>query len=466
MTTFKTYPKHRVIWSEGQLLLPQHFQQLERHVFHQASSARTQLHAEGFGWSQLEIDLEALKQGVLAVTRAQALLPDGTVLDLPGDGRLPPALKLQAEHAGQTVCLALPRQGVVFDGVPEEASWSSYEPAAQATALSRFVARDHALADDSAPDAEPQNVLLGLLSPRLCLEGELTAQDLALPVARLKDCVSGGACNLQPEFIPPLLDLRAHPWLLSAVESLLGLLRHRIEWQQRRLNQPQTTAVLETTDFLMLQSLLRHEAALRFELTVRPVSPLAVLRQLVMLGADLLACGHPPAVLQTPLQWKPSDLGANFVPLIQEVRRVLSRMRERLALEIVLQPGSDGSYLCHDPLPDMGAQARIVIAVQAQVPNDWLWQRFASQVVLCAADQLMDRVRMQMSGVELRHLPTAPAELPLQMGWHYFELQGGSDAWADVVQRRSLAMHVAGQWPGLAVRAWVVEARTGQREDT
>jgi type VI secretion system protein ImpJ len=149
--------------------------------------------------------------------------------------------------------------------------------------------------------------------------------------------------------------------------------------------------------------------------------------------------------------------------VLRSLRDTLSQMRERLAMEIALSPSTDGSFLSTQSLPEIGHGVRIVIAVQAQVPNDWLWQRFADQAIVCASDRLAHRVRLQLPGVKLLHLPVVPPELPLQMGWHYFELERDGQAWAELVQSRSVGLHASGQWPGLQLCGWLLQPRTGQR---
>jgi type VI secretion system protein ImpJ len=68
-----------------------------------------------------------------------------------------------------------------------------------------------------------------------------------------------------------------------------------------------------------------------------------------------------------------------------------------------------------------------------------------------------------MRGVELKHLSTAPAELPLQAGWHYFELIRDSHSWHEIVQSRSLGLHISGHWPGLGMRVWLLQANALKR---
>lgn len=421
------------------------------------------MQADFYGWRRLELDPDSLRRGLLCVRQAIGLYPDGTVLDMPVHALLPEPLTLSARHVGGVVCVAIANAGVSFDSLAAEPSWSSPVTIRTEPKVARVSAYEHPLPDETDDLGAHHPTLLGRLRCRLCLADELSASEIGLPVARVLSGSDQGEFVLDDQFVPPILDLRANPPLKSSVESIVDLIRHRSNWQIDRLNQPQSTSVLETTDFLLLQSLLRHESSIIFELAMAPTSPLAVLRHLVTLCADVAACSYPPTRITLPDRLSAQDLGPPFATVLRYLRDTLSQMRERLAMEIALSPSTDGSYLSTQSLPEIGHGVRIVIAVQAQVPNDWLWQRFADQAIVCASDRLAHRVRLQLPGVKLLHLPAVPPELPLQMGWHYFELERDGQAWAELVQARSVGLHVSGQWPGLDLCGWLLQPRTGHR---
>jgi type VI secretion system protein ImpJ len=466
MTVTNSYSTHRVVWSEGQLLSPQHFQQQERAIFNQIGSARKHLIPEFKGWSRLTIDVDALQRGVFSLTDAAGILPDGTLIDFPAHGKLPQSLPLLDSHMGEVICLALAKDGVGFNLAKEEPSWSDYSPLTSQNRHVRMIAQEQPLADESDPDSDPQHLLLGILCPRLCLQKDLWTDEVYLPLVRLRPGTKSDGFSIDSTFIPPLLDVRANAFLMSELESVIDLINYRVKWQIDRLNQPQTSSVLETTDFLLLQSLLRHETALRFELNLKPASPLATFRQLISLCSDLAACNYPPSHANVSIDWQSSNLGGTFSPILMFLKRQLTLMRQRLSINIEFKTTSDGTYVSIQSLPEIEHNSRIILAVQAQVPNDWLWQRFSQQAIVCASDRLADRVRLQLGGVSLTHLPAAPAELPLQAGWHYFEIEKNGLAWAELIQSKSLGIHVTGQWPGLSLLGWFVQSKTGQRETT
>ena len=68
----------KVVWQEGMLLRPQHFQQNDRYYDYQLK-VRTQRQT-GCSWGlfQLEIDHQFLTTGKLVISQASGILPDGT----------------------------------------------------------------------------------------------------------------------------------------------------------------------------------------------------------------------------------------------------------------------------------------------------------------------------------------------------------------------------------------------------
>src|SRR5688500_15296937 len=87
----------KVLWSKGVLLNPQHLQLQDRYLEELLEFRLDALTFCPWGFRRLTIDREALAGGVLSVTEAAGLLPDGLVFDIPSADPAPPPLPL-AEH--------------------------------------------------------------------------------------------------------------------------------------------------------------------------------------------------------------------------------------------------------------------------------------------------------------------------------------------------------------------------------
>lgn len=108
--------KHKVVWSEGMLLQPQHLQQHDRFLQTQLEARVTALRAYGWGFSALDIDPQQLALGKVSLLSYSGILPDGTPVGLPFDDEMPPPLTIPDDARDLTVVLALPS---LRPGIPE-----------------------------------------------------------------------------------------------------------------------------------------------------------------------------------------------------------------------------------------------------------------------------------------------------------------------------------------------------------
>ena len=130
---------------------------------------------------------------------------------------------------------------------------------------------------------------------------------------------------------------------------------------------------------------------------------------------------------------------------------------EQTAVPIVLQDRKHGVRVAMIPDLDMQRNAQFVLAVTAQLPGDALRARFPTQVKIGTVERIRDLVNLQLPGVGLRPLPVAPRQIPYHAGFNYFELETrGNEMWKQLESSGGLAMHVAGDFPGLELEFWAV----------
>ena len=98
----------------------------------------------------------------------------------------------------------------------------------------------------------------------------------------------------------------------------------------------------------------------------------------------------------------------------------------------------------------------LVLAVKAQLPVEQLQQQFPLQSKIADPEQIRERIALQLPGVALRHLPVAPRHLPYHAGFSYFELDQQHPDWTPLIRSAQLALHVAGEFPGLELQLWAI----------
>ena len=92
-----------VVWSEGMLLAPQHLQQFDRYVQRLIAERFRAAHGFDTGFTALDLDAQALRNGRLELRAARGVFPDGTPFATPEEDPLPPARSIEGHFKIKTI---------------------------------------------------------------------------------------------------------------------------------------------------------------------------------------------------------------------------------------------------------------------------------------------------------------------------------------------------------------------------
>jgi type VI secretion system protein ImpJ len=379
--------------------------------------------------------------------RAAGVLPDGTPFLIPQTDAAPVPLDVPADVKGETVYLAAP---VAREGV-DQVAFNGHD----AGELRRYHATDEALRDHTNTGDEPEPVQTGALSLRLLPARELSDGYAALGIARVLERRSDHQLTLDRAYVAPQTRIDASGQLSAMASLLHGLVQQRAQLLASRMGQL-GHGVSELADFLMLQALNRAEPLFRQHALAPHAHPETLHRDCLQLAGDLATfVTESRHAAEYPL-YRHDDLRASFAPLLEDLRRMLSVVLERNALQIDLVDRTHGVRTAIVPDAELLRSASFVLAVNAQLPADQVRQRFPAQSKLGPVDRIRDLVNLQLPGIGLRPLPVAPRQLPFHAGFHYFELDRGGELWKQLERNGSLALHVAGDFPGLELELWAI----------
>ncbi|MHC3924635.1 type VI secretion system baseplate subunit TssK [Alcaligenes nematophilus] len=436
----------KVIWTEGLFLRPQHFQQMERYLEHYAHAGRRAAQPFCWGFETLSLDEQALSMGSVALREACGLLPDGTPFDC-----RPGAMQIVAWTAPEVVrperlMLVLPRRQagraeIQFDG--------------HSSRRSRYVVSEQDLYDSSGLSPEPCLSQLGRLQPVLLPESEVYEDSVAMPVARILERRPDRSLVLDPDFIPPILSIQAHARLSALSADVQALLQARAQALAERLG-PGGRGQGDVADFMMLELVNRYRAALwamEQRVHVHPGELYQAWMELHGALATYTQDGRQPLIWPS---YQHDDLAQSFLPLVLELRRALSVVLEQQAVSIALEDKGQGVRLAQIADRALLRQAGFVLAVQADLPAQTVRQHFAAQVKLGPVERIRDLVHLQLPGIGLQPLSVAPRALPYHAGFTYFELEKGGELWRQLEQNGALALHLAGDFPGLQLEFWAI----------
>lgn len=304
-----------VLWHEGMLLAPQHFQQ---------ASARAEsllgyaLGATGlFPWGirRLSVDRALLAAGRFRVTELEAILPDGLAVLYPRDGE--PLLELDLAKAKAELADA---PMAVHLAVPVEAA--APEPGAPKRTRS---VEGRPVADANTGDGD---LAVARLRPVLSLH--LTASPLvppsakyvSLPIARVG--FTDDAFTLQP-FAPPRTTMPAGTELADLARQVASRLRDKAAALAERLRSASADTMPGGSLLETLRSMVAHLPRLEGLVEAEQVHPFLVYLTLCDMAGGLAWLGGQP-LPPVPPRYRHAD----SLPAFQELSDFLLRMVERV----------------------------------------------------------------------------------------------------------------------------------------
>lgn len=442
--------ENKVVWTEGLFLQPQHFQQQDRYTERLVRASTAGLVPFSYGLSLLELDADLLTLGKFALRAAAGILPDGTPFSVPGDVDHPRPLDVPEAARNSIIHLLLPTR---LPGGTETA------PADQTETVARYVVAEHEASDINAGYQGSATIPVGKLRLRFALEGEARDGHTAIGLARIAEVRPDKSIVLDESYIPPLLLTSASAALTGFVTQLQGLLHHRAEALAGRVSESATRGAAEIADYLMLQLCNRYEPLLtHLAGIVGQLHPEAFYRVAVSLAGELSTFTESRKRPAAFPPYRHDDLHATFRPVMAALRQSLSAVLEQNAVPIPLQERKFGIRV--GPIVDRSliGSATWVLAVKAQMPAEALRRGFPNMVKIGPVEQIRELINVALPGVAVRALPVAPRQLPYYAGTTYFELDRSSPYWAALARSGGIAIHVAGEVPGLEMECWAIRA--------
>jgi type VI secretion system protein ImpJ len=440
---------NRVIWSEGLFLQPQHFQQQERYFERYVESRCRALVPHGWGFTEIEFERDHLSIGKAALRRAAGVFPDGTPFQLPDDDPLPAPIDIGSDVRDQILYLAVPlrRPGeleAIRDGNGDE--------------LARHDVRQMPTADATASGSDPAVVEVGALRTRLLLAKDVTDAYGCIPLAHIVECRADRQVVLDDRFIPTVLYVRAANRLAAWTSELLGLLHQRGEALAGRVSATARGGAAEFADFLMLQAINRYEPLLGHFVESGEMHPEDVFNICVAAAGEFATftsnSRRPP---KTPA-YRHERLRESFDPVILALRESLSKVLTQVAIPIPIEPKKFGIHVAIVTDRSLYGSAVFVLAARADIASEELRRRFPAQLKVGPVEKITDLVRLQLPGVPVHAIPVAPRQIPFHAGFAYFELDQTDPLWGQLQNSGGIAMHVAGEFPGLALEFWAIRS--------
>lgn len=435
----------KVVWSEGMLLTPQHFQQWDRHL-EGLISARFRVHDPlAWGITGLDINHDGLANGRFTLLQCTVIMPDGLVIDIPDEDGAPQTRVFTElfhptmESLGVYLGLPVDRSDGMTCQLGKE---SGARPP-------RFLA-EHIEAVDTTTGDNPREVLVAKKNLRIFFSGEETADTVSIKIAELVRMPTG-AVGLKETYIPPCLWMSASIYLLRLLRGLIELLvakRATFSDAQRGVME---LIGADLGKFALVAAVSTHLPVLQHLSQIEQVHPESLYSALVRLAGQLLMLAPPSESPDLP-PYQHENLSATFEVLDKRIRSIIEGVTPTRYVTISLDSTGDNVWVGRVPESRLFASAQFFVMASGDLPEDQVRNLVPHQVKIGSPSKLKEIVAAAMPGVKLYHTPRPPASLPMKIGTQYFRLDDRGVFWEEIKKSQVVALHVPESLQGIRIQ--------------
>jgi type VI secretion system protein ImpJ len=432
----------RVVWSEGMLVSPQHFQQSDLYHENLLNSRLAALAPQTWGVHTLEMDQGALASEQVGVARFQGVLPDGTALSFQTADAEAPASRAVGAHFAPAqpaldVFLALPKERRGVPSIAPENTDAADFRRARFRAVSRTV-------DDLSGESAEQSIVFAQRNLSILFGDEPSDDFDTIKIAEITRTPSG-ALALNQTFIPPLLCCSASPFLMTHLRRLLAL----VTAKQRQLSQERQQrdaasvefGANEVTRYLQLAAL---NAALPFLVHAGRAGDISA-RELYLFLIQMLGQLSTLASEADPTSLPAfcfADLRTTFEPLFMLLHQLLCSSVREACVPVPVEV-RDGVHVALLNDERVARCAQFVLAAQAQgVAEEQLARELPIRAKIASPAQLPFLLKSATRGLGLQVTHRPPAEIPVRPQVAYFILDGTGEHWRRALDEQGLAIYL------------------------
>jgi len=417
-------------------LSPQHLQAQERFVEDSARFYLDSLNSRSWGFSEIQIDTKALSEGRLAITLASGIFPDALSLDIPASEYPPPARVLDE-------CFQGGRQSCIFYlAVPEYLQGGMNVAVNRSNVSTRFLAQMQMVRDENTGSGE-KPIQVARKNLQILAEGENREGSVVLGFTRILRSETG-MYQIDPTYIPPLIDIHAHPTLKRILSNLIELLVARssqLSGARRQKNQSLADfTASDIANFWLLYTINSHLPVLRHFLESTNIRPELLFSELSDLAGALTAFSTKIAPKDLPA-YSHEQLGVCFGELDRLIRVMLETVIPSNFVALPLKMVKDTIYATSIDKDAYFVGSRFYLAIAADIRDADLIDRSQKLLKACSATQLETLIRNALPGLRLQHVPTPPRSIPVKLRHQYFAIEQGGPVWESVLRARNFAVY-------------------------
>lgn len=444
----------KIVWNEGMLLTPQHFQQWDNYHEELVNSRVRSVAPYAYGVLSMQINQEAIGNANFQITGCRAVMPDGLFLNFPDQEGAPDLRPVgdhfHAEQEKLGVYLAIPAKKM------GEANFQGSGAAPQPNI--RYL-QEGALVRDETSGTNEQPIAYARNNVRIVFDDEIRDGFTSIKIAELTRTPTG-QLQISNEYIPPILDVTASDWLVSMLRQLVEVLitKSGSLGEQRRQRQA-GLADFTTSDagvFWLLHTINSSIPTISHYFRAQLVHPEKLYLEMATLVGKLMtfSTDHNPKDI---VKYDHDDLYFTFYTLNAQLRLLLETVIPSRCVAIPLEKVRDALYVGRVEDERLLKEAGFFLAVRSQIPEAKLIEGVPRVIKIASRDVIDTVIGSALPGVVLSYSNPPPAPIPARIGFKYFSLDSNGPYWDGIRGSKVLAVYVPDEIPGEKLEMYAVK---------
>jgi type VI secretion system protein ImpJ len=444
----------KIVWNEGMLLTPHHFQQWDNYHEELLNSRVRSMMPFEYGILDLRVNGEAVANGNFQITNCRAVMPDGLMISVP-DAEAVPDMRpvgshfaVEAERLG--VHLAIPARKI------GEANFQNN--GGKASSNLRFL-QEGSMVKDETTGANEQPLAYAKSNLRIIFDDELRDGFTTLKIAELQRTPTG-QLKISENYIPPILKVSASEWLVYLLRQVVEILVTKSgSLSEQRRSSNASLADFTTSEvavFWLLNTINASIPTMAHYFRSSLLHPEKLYLEMGELVGKLMTFSiehHPKDIVK----YDHDDLYFTFSNLSSQLKELLDTVIPSRCVPIPLEKTRDTLYVGRIEDERLLKDAAFYLAVRAQMPEAKLIDGVPRVVKIASRDVIDSVIGSALPGVVLTLASPPPAPIPARVGFKYFHLDNIGPYWNGIAGSKVISVYVPNEIPDEKLELYAVK---------
>jgi len=444
----------KIVWNEGMLLTPHHFQQWDNYHEELLNSRVFSMMAYNYGVLDLQVNSEAVANGNFQITNCRAVMPDGLVVNVP-DTEAVPDMRPIGNHFG----VEAEKLGVHLAIPAKKAGEANFQASGAAVSNNLRFLQEGSLVKDETSGTNEQPVAYAKSNLRIVFDDELRDGFTSIKIAELQRTPTG-QLKISDDYIPPILNIAGSGWLANMLRQTVEILITKsgsLGEQRRQANASLADfTTSEVAVFWLLHTINSSIPTMSHFFRSPMCHPEKLYLEMGKLAGKLMTFSldyHPKDIVK----YDHDDLYFTFYNLSMQLKELLETVIPSRCVPIPLEKTRDTLYVGRIDDERLLKEAGFYLAVRAQMPESKLIEGVPRVVKIASRDVIDSVIGSALPGVVLSYANPPPAPIPSRVGFKYFQLDSMGPYWSGIAGSKVISVYVPNEIPDEKLELYAVK---------